>query len=96
MPEFKARYLKKQMDLMVMVNVLTFDIQGAGRKGITLRLYNVAVLKDAPVVNVAGGQGSDRSSSKRRRVQTCGDHEGAVVFLLEGAYRPFPYEAEGQ
>jgi len=39
LPEFKARYLKKQMDLMVAVNVLTFDIKGAGRKGITLRLY---------------------------------------------------------
>jgi len=49
LPEFKARYyLKKQMELMIAVNVSTYDIKGAGRKCIALRLYNVAAVKDAP------------------------------------------------
>jgi len=56
LPEFKAKYLKKHRE----------DIRGTGRKGtsITLRLYNVAVLNDAPVMNVAGGQGCVGSCDK--------------------------------
>ena len=73
LPEFKTRYLKKQMELIITVDVLTYDTKGAGRKGITFRLY-----KDAPVVNVASEQDSDRSPSKRR-VQACDDHGGAAV-----------------
>jgi len=33
------------MGLVIAVNVLIYDIKGAGRKGIALRLYNVAVVK---------------------------------------------------
>jgi len=51
-------YLKKQMELMITVNVLTYDIRSARRKGIILRLYIIAVVKDASVVNVDGGQGN--------------------------------------
>ena len=32
--EFKARYLEKHMELMTAVNVLTYYIKGAERKGV--------------------------------------------------------------
>ena len=68
-PKFKARYLKKGMELLITVNALIYDIQGAGRKGIIIyiKLCNVAVLKD---VNVAS---SDRSPGGSRH---CCDHGG--------------------
>jgi len=48
LPEFKATYLKKQMELLVATSVLIYDIKRARRKSILLRLYYVAVVKDAP------------------------------------------------
>jgi len=54
-------------------NVLTYDIKGVGRKGITLRLYNVAVV---PVVNVASEQAGRKELHGKR-------HQGLPQAAIE-------------
>jgi len=41
--EFKARYLKKGVELMNTVSVLIYDIKGAGRKSIIIYAYIKAI-----------------------------------------------------